>query len=76
MKVAKQTFPGSADGDDDNFREIVVKGTVKREEDENSLVDSVVILGFTSVFGISFLMIGVSGLYLSLIHISEPTRPY
>ena len=55
MQEAKQTFPGNADGEDDHFREIVVKGTVKREEDENSLVDSVV---------------------LSLIHISEPTRPY
>ena len=65
MQEAKQTFPGSADGEDDHFREIVVKGTVKREEDENSLVDSVVILGFTSVFGVSFLMVGVSGLYVA-----------
>ena len=69
MQEAKQTFPGNADGEDDYLREIVVKGTVKREEDENSLVDSVVILGFTSVFGVSFLIGGVSGLYLSLIHI-------
>ena len=63
MQEAKQTFPGNADGEDDHFREIVVKGTVKREEDENSLVDSVVILGFTSVFGVLFLIGGVSGLY-------------
>ena len=56
MQEAKQTFPGNADGEDDHFREIVVKGTVKRKEDENSLVDSVVILGFTSVFGVLFLI--------------------
>ena len=63
MQEAKQTFPGNAEGEDDHFREIVVKGTVKWEEDENSLVDSVVILGFTSVFGVLFLIGGVSGLY-------------
>ena len=65
MQEAKQTFPGNADGEDDHFREIVVKGTVKWEEDENSLVDSVVILGFTSVFGVLFLILGVSGLYVA-----------
>ena len=65
MQEAKQTFPGNADGEDDHLREIVVKGTVKREEDENSLVDIIVILGFTSVFGVSFLIGGVSGLYVA-----------
>ena len=65
MQEAKQTFPGNSDGEDDHFREIVVKGTVKRKEDENSLVDSVVILGFTSVFGVLFLMVGVSGLHVA-----------
>ena len=65
MQEAKQTFPGNADGEDDYLREIVVKGTVKREEDENSLVDIIVIPGFTSVFGVSFLIGGVSGLYVA-----------
>ena len=65
MQEAKQTFPGNADGEDDYLREIVVKGTVKREEDENSLVDIIVILAFTSVFGVSFLILGVSGLYVA-----------
>ena len=66
MQEAKQTFLGNADGEDDHFREIVVKGTVKREEDENSLVDIIVILAFTSGFGVSFLIGGVGGLYIAL----------
>ena len=63
MQGDRQKVRGETDGEADHFREIVVKGTVKREEDENSLVDSVVILGFTSVFGVLFLIGGVSGLY-------------
>ena len=71
MQEAKQTFPGNADGEDDHFRKIVVKGTVKREEDENSLVDIIVILAFTSVFGVSFLIGGVGGLYICLLYTSD-----
>ena len=65
MQGDRQKVRGETDGEDDHFREIVVKGTVKREEDENSLVDSIVILGFTSVFGVSFLIVGVSELYIA-----------
>ena len=43
MQGDRQKVRGETDGEDDHFREIVVKGTVKREEDENSLVDSIAV---------------------------------